>query len=388
MAREIFSEIDVAVVCSPVTLSHGLTTEGAGGSMQQYDIAAGTWLPDWTKAWVVVRPWLNITDPDGLLPSGAAQWTNPHWYLSEDGVETEIVSGTDFTVHSSGEDAGVLVVKRNTRAGSPMTLRFEGEFVDAVRGDVRKVVMTLPLVCESVSTPPVLTLDQAPTVLYDPIRSASDSVTLHALLKVGESEVDAAKRLFVWEMKRPDGTWTEAGTEVTDEDVEVSADGTEATVRLDLMGRRLDLRCRARFDPYGNPASVALEADSPTAYVTFIRRLRKVWPVGLMPRRIHSWQKSIKAEAVVNDGVGVVENAEAIFRISWHTATGQSNGSLNYGPTPVAVGAKVDIPTDAISRAYGGKVRVGLSDRGPLKYLTVDGKVLTVGGKKLMAKAF
>lgn len=385
--NEIFSEVDVAVAYSPVTMSHGLTTEGGKGSMQQFDITTGTWLPDWTKAWVVIRPWLNVTDPDGLTPSGDKAWTNPRWFLTEDGTEREITTGADFTVTDSGEDAGVLVVKRNASPGTPLTLRFEGEYVDTARGSVRKVVMTQTLICESVTPPLTLTLDQPETFWFDPVRSTSRDIVVKASLRAGETEIEAAKREFVWEMKRPDGTWSAPGTEATDEDVDISADGTEAHIHLDLIGYRLELRCRAKYDADGNPSAVVLDADAPTASMVIVRRMRKVMPVGLMPKRISPGQKSVQAEAVINDGLGNIQNPDDFFQISWYTATGQANGSLSYGSTPVATGSKVDIPTADVTKAYGGKVRIGVSDRGPLKYLTIDGKVLTAGGKKLMVKA-
>ena len=386
-SNEIYSEIDVAVAYSPATLSHGLTTEGSTGSMQQFDITTGTWLPDWTKAWVVIKPWLHVADPDGLTPSGAKIWTNPHWFLTENGTEKEIVSGADFLITDSGEDTGTLVVKRNASPGSPLTLRFEGEYVDTVRSQVRRVVMTQTLVCESVTPPLTLTLDRPDTFWYDPVRSTDHELKIRACLRAGDMEIEASKREFVWEMKRDDGSWSAPGTEVTDEDVDISADGTEASVHLKLIGRRLELRCRAKYDAYGNPSAVVLDADAPTASMVIVRRMRKVSVTGLMPQRISPGQRTLAAEARVSDGLGEIPDPDEHFRIPWYTATGQANGSLSYGSSPVATGSKVNIPTAAVTQAYGGKVRVGVADRGPLKYLTVDGKVLTVGGKKLMVKA-
>lgn len=385
--NEIFSEVDVAVVRSPLVMAHGLTTEGGKSSMQQFDISTGTWLPDWTKAWVVIRPWLDVIDPDGLTPSGNKEYTNPHWFLTENGVESEIVSGSDFTITTTGEGIGTLVVKRNASATSPMTLRFEGEYVDAIRGEVRKIIDTIPLICESTTSLPVLTLDQPETFWFDPVRTSSREIIVKASLKAGGMEVDAANREFVWEMKRHDGSWSAPGTEVTDEDVDISADGTEAHIHLDLIGYRLELRCRAKYDAYGNPSAVTLDAGAPAASMVIVRRMRKVMPVGLMPKRISRGRTSVPAEAIINDGLGNIPNPEEHFLIQWYTATGQANGSLTYGSTPVATGAKVNIPTAAVAQAYGGKVRVGVADRGPLKYLTIDGKVLTLGGKKLMVKA-
>lgn len=387
MIKEIYSDVSVGIVFAPLSLTHGLTVENGVGEMQQYDISAGTWLPDWTLAPLVLRPWLSVTDPDGVIEDGEQQYTNTRWFLTEDCVEKELTTDSEFVVPVTGEDVGILVVKRNASPGHPLSLRFEGDYADTRTGEVHHVVETKVLMCESVATPPVLTVDQAEMTYYNPVRATSHSLLVHASLKVGADEVDAANREFVWEMLRDDGTWSAVGEETTDYCVEVSDDGTEATVYMSHMGKSLDLRVRARYDAYGNPGGVTLDAGCPEAVMHFRRKLTKLHPIPMVFRRLSHGQTSIPVQGLVEDCIGVIDNAEEFFKLNWYTAIGQANGSLVFSSTPVAEGANTTLPTTAVHKSYGGHVRLGITDRGWLRSLTINGSSLTVGGKILLVKA-
>lgn len=152
MATEFFSEIDVQVAYSPLTLTYGIAAETAVGTMQMYDMSSGEYVPDWTVAHPVLRPWLDVQDPDGFIPSGTKTYANPRWTAIEDGKERAITaSDKDYSIILSGDDAGVIAVKRNASPGKPLTLRFEGEYADTRTGEVRRVVMSHTLVCEGVA---------------------------------------------------------------------------------------------------------------------------------------------------------------------------------------------------------------------------------------------
>lgn len=388
MGNEFYSEIDVQVPYSPLTVTHGIATETSVADTQCYDIAEAAWIPDWTKAPLVLRPWVSIVDPDGVLESGKADMANPKWTIIENGTETEITSGTDYDVTiEAGEDCGVLAVRRNISPDTPVTLRFECDIVDSRTGDIHHVIMSKLLTCESVSSSPVLSLDVPETGRYYPVRDSEPDVTVHASFKIGNADVDASQFTLVWERKDDTGAWVENGQDVMDYDVDVAADGMSAVVHRNLMGRRLDLRVRAKYDPDGNPGAVALDVDAPTVGVTFIRKMRDTRAVILGSGRIKPGLSTVDMEAKANDGIGDIDNAEEWYAFSWYTAAGMANGSVTYTSTPVATGQKAKIPTSAITKSYGGKVRVGLKDREWLKALTVDGKVLTVGGKILLVKS-
>lgn len=386
MATEFFSELDVQVAYSPLTLTYGIAAGTAVGSMQAYDMSSGEYVPDWTVAHPVLRPWLDVQDPDGFIPSGPKTYANPKWTAIEDGKERAITaSDNDYSLTLAGDDAGALAVRRNAVPGRPLTLRFEGEYADTRTGEVRRVVMDHTLVCEGVSAQPELTIDQPGTVWHYPLRAVSNELTVNAALRTGDADVEAANRIFVWERLRDTGAWTEVGSTLTDYDITISADGAQARVRLDLMGQRLDLRVRARYDAYGNPASVALGAGSPSAALAVIRRLVPGLVTVTGPGRIAPTMGHAEYEAHMTDGKGIIPDAGKVVTFSWYTARGMADGSVSYG-SPVATGQKVRIPVTALSGSLGGKVRVGVSDSGWLKALTTDGALLTVGGRILVAR--
>lgn len=386
MATEFFTETDVQVVYSPLTLTYGITACTAVGTMQAYDMSSGEYVPDWTVAHPVLRPWLDVQDPDGFIPSGPKTYANPRWTAIEDGKERAITaSDNDYSLTLSGDDTGTLAVRRNAVPGKPLTLRFEGEYADTRTGEIRRVVMTHTMVCEGVSALPELTIDQPETVWYYPLRADSKELTVNAALRIGDADVEAANRIFVWERLRDTGAWTEVGSTLADYDITISADGTQAKVSLDLIGQRLDLRVRARYDAYGNPASVALGASSPSAALAVIRRLMPGRVAITGPGCIHPSMTHVDYEAHMSDGKGIIPDAGNLFAFSWYTAKCMADGSVTYG-SPVATGQKARIPVSAFSEGFGGKVKVGVSDLGWLKALTIDGAYLTVDGKILVAK--
>lgn len=378
--EEIFVDQDIDYVYSPLATCCGIDAEGNVAPVQQFDATDGSYMPDWTLVYPRLRPWLEVSDPDGVIPSGRVEIANPRWTAYEDGVATPVTDGTRYSLVSTGADAGLLTVKRNAVPDHPVTLLFEGEYADPRTGEVHRVRATRQLLCESVAPAPVLTLDPHGTLGYYPIRESVRDITVRASLRSGQTEIDAAKRRFIWE-RREGAIWRDllASPSLLDYDIDISADGTEAVIHRDLMGALMELRCRAAYSADGNPSSVTPGADAPTDTLTIARRMPQLTAVIISAsQKFRPGTQYIYPEARVRDPHGDITDPERWLALSWYTSQGNASGSVSYQPAPVAAGRAPAIPTALVQRRYGGKLRLGISDRGPLKALTLaDGSILT-----------
>lgn len=232
-------------------------------------------------------------------------------------------------------------------------------------------------------TVPQLVIDFAEVSTWDPIyESAAAIVKLKAMLTLPSGEVDQAKRTFVWEMLREDGTWSEVGQSILDNECTISADTSELTLDRSLMGTRIDLRCRAKYDPDGNPAAVTLTDLSPERRVSCVRELCYFDYDNTTPRRLAPGSKKMRLSCRIHGDRGDLPDPERELSIVWYSATNVTNPSYK----EIARGMNPTVSASQVGDA-GLMTGVEVTDRGPLKYLMVDGAYLTVGGKLLMARA-
>lgn len=368
------SEIQLGRIHSPLTLSPGITVQGNVPDVQQYDIAANVYEPDYTLTNLVLVPAMEVSDPDGIIADGQAALTNMKWTLIENGAQTQITTSTPgFAVGSDGK----LTVKRNCNGQNPMTFRFEADFLDTRTGEVYRMLETHMVDCEGVSERPVLSLDTSGLIAYDPVRDGELTRKVKASLSLNGQEVPAARREFVWQKRDYDGVWADIdGSDIMDYDVELNADKTELTVRLWLIGERIDIRCYAKYSPYGSPSSVAIDNRTPVETLSAKRVEGRLRGVVKSARLLKSGVKSISPELAVMDSKGVIPNPDSVLDIEWRTSTGTASGAVNRSAV-AARGSKPTIPTSFIDNRYGGKLIPAFGAKDALAALTdSDGAIL------------
>lgn len=379
------TEIQIGRIYSPLVITPGITVQGNVPDVQQYDIAANTYEPDYTNTNLLLKPAMEITDPDGIIPDGPATLTNIKWTLTENGTTTTITASTPgFAIAADG----ALTVSRNCSAQNPMTLRFEADYLDTRTGEIHNMLQSHLIQCEAVSERPVLTLDTSGLIAYDPVRDAETTRTVSAALRIGGAEVPAANRKFIWQKADSDNIWAQiSASDPMDYDVAVSSDGTQLTIRPWLIGDRIDIRCYALYSPYGNPSTLQIDSRTPVASFTVSRVEGRLRAIVKAARQYNAGVTAITPEAVVMDSKGVIPDPGAVLDIEWRTSTGAANGALNKSAV-IARGVKPTIPASFIAPRHGGKLILQYGAKAPLKALTTaDGKILTTAdGKILLAR--
>ena len=370
----------------PLQVNISFTTTGGIPNRQNYDAATGEYTPDFTLTPLVIQPEVSIIDKDEILQAGRVndKLVNIVWYEINNGVRTMIVAANEnYEITTGGSNAGRIKVKRNIIVNTALTLEFNAEYVDTRTNQVHTILRTYAVYCDNSTVLPELYLDAAEQTLYNPLVHEAEQV-VKASLKLGGSDVLAVNRIFVWEKYRSDGSWSQVGTDETlDYDVTVADDGLSVTVDRSKMGSELYLRCRAKYDVYGNPASVSLTEGSPSKIVSFIRRVPKFeFDIAGIPTNIPALVE-IAPNASIWDVNGPIDNPERELLPLWYVATNKASGSLSY--TQIGHGANPVLPTKAMSRQYGAVFGLDVKDLGPkCAWEDSDDKVFTDSDGKVI----
>lgn len=352
---------------------------------QDYNSDTNDYTPDYTLSPLVLQPTVGIIDKDETLTSGAVNQslTNIAWYeIGTDGTKTAILdTNTDYQVTRSGANAGMLKVMKNAQPKAPIKLQFECDYLDTRLNQTSHFIKTHLVICDnSTQYTPMLVLDAPDHSLYNPLRD--DSIyTINASLRLGTKECAVENRKFVWEIKREDGTYSEAGSDTTlDYDVMVSDDGVTCTIDKDLMGSEIVIRCRAKYSGDGNPDGVDLSSASPSKEVTITRRIPSYdYDIANLPTNLTAGLLYISPEANIWDSQGVIPDPETDLMPIWYAATNVSSGSPSY--SMVGIGMNPTLSTSKVSTSLGGLYALDVVDCGPLCAMVdaTDGAVLTDG---------
>lgn len=343
----------------PLQLNVCLSVTGSVPDTQNYDADADTYTPDYTLTPLILQPTVGRLDKDDVLLAGNVNQylANIKWYEVTDSGSTLIdTSNTNYEITQSGDNAGRIKIKKNAKPQIPLNLMFYAEYTDTRTNQVHTIQQSYQIRCKnSTQYIPLLVLDAADQTIYNPLTD-QDTQTVNASLRLGASECETAKRAFVWEKFRSDNTWSEVGADTTlDYDVTVSADGASCTVNRSLMGTELYLRCRAKYDPNGNPDSVTLDDNAPQAIASFVRRIPKFeFDMEGAPTNIPAGLMAIAPEAKIWDTNGEISGPERELLPLWYVATNKT-GTLSYsligqGMTPTLSTSKMD---DTLGGVYG-----------------------------------
>lgn len=353
----------------PLQLNITISVDGSVPDKQNYNGDADEFTPDYTLTPLILQPRVSRLDKDEIVSPGNINTllTNVKWYEIIGGVRSQILAAdTNYEMTTTGGQAGRIKVKKNAQPNIPITLEFYAEYLDSRTNQVVVIRATHIVKCGNATAyMPELLLDAADQTIYNPLIDG-DSQTVHASLRVGAAECAAANRQFVWEVLRADGSFTAVGQDDFDFELSVAGDGTSCTVNRTLMGESVILRCRAKYDPDGNPGSVSLTDAAPQAIVAFVRRLPKYeYDITGLPVNIPPGILAVCPEVYVWDVNGPVENPENVLLPLWYIGTNQASGNpASY--QQVGVGFAPTIPTAAMSQLYGAVIGVDVKDPGPL----------------------
>lgn len=310
----------------PLKTYVSMEVSAATEPVQEYDATTNEFYPDRTAAPLVLTPRVGFTDPNnGTTEDNAASMlTDGHWYRLDNTTSgeldsvTEITSGTDYIIDTlAGSDTyGRITISENVSPGNPVTYVFRATLTHP-NGEKKIVEIGHQARTKAVATIPVLSLDNASEVMYDPF-GGEDMISFHPILT---PSIPTAT--FAWESLH--GTaW--APLESTLLDWAVGADGNGVKVKQSVMPDRIDLRCTATI-PVSGGGNI-----QQTVAVSVVRRLPSFSAElgGVMD--VNPDVKSISPMAKINLGGKILTDLKSEIVVVWKNYAGDTVG---YGLHPV-----------------------------------------------------
>ena len=314
----------------PLTMLKSIETVGNIPQHQLYDSVTGEYEPDYTLVGfaLAIQPHVSAVYTDGTGESGEVttsdELTNIVWKEIINGTTTVITDSTPgYTVITSGENKCRLIMSKNLALGTAVTLKFECDYLDTRTNDIHHVIESTLVTVAATESTPSFSLDRPGTTIWNPfgdvrnegteqapnyVRRVLQEIVYNASLMVNGAEVAVDKREFLWEVKRPDGTWTPIGTEyngIPDLGWSITNNGATFTQQTYAIGEKMEMRCRVR---YGDLSTATFSDASPVEHFTMVRRLPDYdYDYFGVPDNLEAGIKNVYPEAYVEDRYGRVE---------------------------------------------------------------------------------
>lgn len=361
-------------------LAQWKSVEVSGGvpDIQNYDPDFASFSPDYTLTPLTLK-FLCSTSGSGENSGKSvnASLTNMHFYEIIGGTETEITADNkNYTVTTTGNDAGTIIVKKNGSSIANTTIRFYAEYVDTDSSRTYKYDISHRLKCiDGNSGIPQLNISAPSAYAWNPLRD-TNLYTIGAKCLLGKTDVTSKCRIFFYR-KLDTGELQAVGTAdgVDWETQKLTA--TSLTIDLNLIGNSMTYMVKYSYSKDGTPADVP---NDNYGYRTFtIRRVIPKLEVDYkgVPQQVPEGTDYVRPVPVVMDTMGTITDYRGILAFYWYRAPKGSDKL-----TLVATGENPSIPyTD------GMKLQMVVDDKGPLKAVVdTDGKYIKSGGKFVMVR--
>lgn len=361
---------------TPLQVHYSKSVSGSVPLEQTYDADQDEYSPDYSLTPCVLQPIISMIDRDGILPSGRvnSELTDIAWYRVENGVEGNALVTTpkQHVITSSGNDAGKLIWYINAAPQKPILLRFKAKYLDTRTNEVRNITMDYSFNCKNATLyKPTLLLSSGDR-FYNPLRD-TDKQVINASLRLGSEECAKNKRQFVWELLRSRGQFSAVTAD--DLEIKISDDGASVTLDRSLMGKRICIRCRARYSAAGNPASVELNDATPFKIVNIVRRIPFYdYDMIDVVDEVLPDTKQVRAKATIFDNIGDIADPTRELQVLWWMAP---NNSVHFeNAVLVGHGMTPTVSTDLLDPSRGAILALEVKDLNPLALaMDADGKV-------------
>lgn len=357
------------------------SVEVSGGvpDIQNYDPDFKTFSPDYTLTPLTLKFLCSTSGAgEGSAVSVNSKLTNMHFYEVVAGVETEITSDNkNYTITTTGDGAGTIIVKKNGSSVSNTTIRFHAEYVDTVSQRTYQYDMSRRLKCiDGNSGIPVLNISAPSAYAWNPLRDSS-TYTISALCRLGTTDVTSKCKMFFYR-KLETGELQKVGTTVGVDWEVKELTATSLTIDFNMIGEGMTYVVKFSYSKDGTPA------DTPNddyEYRTFT--VRRVIPklavvdYKRVPDQVPAGTDYVRPVPFIMDAKGLISDYKGILKFSWLTAP---RGSDTF--TVVGTGETPSIPY-----TEGMRIRMKIDDKGPLKAVVdATGKYVKVNDKFVMAR--
>lgn len=322
-----------------------------------------------------------MTDKDGILSSGSIipNITDINWYEIIDGIRTKIdAANTNYSIRrdNTSYNGTISIVKNNVKVGIPVTLEFNGNYLDKRNNGIVSFQDTVLLrVTESADAPMSIKLDSGTLVKYNPLEDHKEQL-IKAQVYIGENLVtDSAKKKFWWYVVDNSGKEEEVTGTNNTHFWYLSGSGSDTLkINRENIVKSLHLRCKGE---YITGLAPTIPTNDAMVYDTIISREYPKWEEDIItPSELNANQKTGYIRAEITTGKGVLDNPEEYFFIK-HFAKPVTSGAtfkeIGHGEEITYDAAQIDSSTGkAVDLAIDVQEKTGYTGAA-----TDDGTYLT-----------
>ena len=363
---------------TPLVTRFGIVSEG-GSRTQFYYTNDGTYIPSRTVTPLKLKAWLNVVDPDGIIPNGEkSSAMTVTWY--EGSYSTQITASTSgYTLNSDG----TLLVKKNVAPSTPIQILVRAVYIDTRNANtlVYEDRITLNSVNKTDSSL-TIKVDQPNKITFDPMAD-NENVAIKAQLLLGNNAVEDAHAKYWWYL-------VNGGVETLIDQVEtaieyVSGQGSK-TLNVNAMYTNFSIfRVKAAY--YSGIVPTAPPDNAPYADVALVYKLPMVTaevysPNGSTLRSTES-AKTFICKLRTNNRILTDEEVSEHFLIKWYKRPIVAGGTVSH----VSDGASISIKaTDLkLTNRQAMNIYPEVFSRGAYGYVAdASGKAITNNAGKLI----
>lgn len=366
---------------TPLITRFGLVAE-SGSRMQFYYTNEGAFIPSREVTPLVIRPYLNVVDPDGVISTGnKLSALTMTWF--EGSYDNQILSTTTGYV-INGDNT--LTVKKDVMPDSPIQILARGVYTDTRNGNtlVFEDRMTLNSVRKSDNSLSIVT-DKPNKLTFDPLED-DENIAIKAKLRLGRADVEAGKAKFWWYS-------VNNGVETLIDELEtaieyVSGQGTD-TLDVNAMYTNLSF-IRVRGAYYTDKEPVSPPYDAPYADVALVYKLPQVRAEIYSPNgsTLRSTETGKTFKVLLSNSKRTLTDAEVAehFVIHWYRKPMTAGGTASRAGGGQSISIKAaDLK---LTNRYVMNVYPEVFSKGAYGYVTDAGgnAVATSDGKLILAR--
>lgn len=343
--------------------------EVGGSTVQRKDAVSGSFDPDRSLFPLVLRPTLNVRDPNHILTDGdhSDKLLDCRWFIGSDSSGNRIYSDTSgFSLGDNGE----LTVTRNVEPSTPLNLYFTCSYIDARTQNTFRNSMGVTL--SSVLATELnlgIEIDAASKMPVSPFKTHKHR-TITATFRNGTDEVPDSDAVYEW---RVQDAVTRSMRSITSDDLfYVSGQGTRSLV----IDRRFIDKELIEVTAYHKAVPSRIVSAHTKAYRWYGQWDEEVCIV--RGKYLRPDTTEIEVQAYVATPKGMVDAPADHFDIT-HIRTGASADSFQ---EVVGYGEKVTIPRSSIGSDPSARPVFGIEvrERTALRACTIGGSACLVNG--------
>ncbi|MBO4963684.1 MAG: hypothetical protein J6C65_01940 [Prevotella sp.] len=354
------------ILRDPISTAFTMIEEG-GSAIQQYDSIADEWVPDRTIAPMRFTPHLEVSDPQGNIPTGEhnEMLADCRWLL--DGIL--LSSGDGISINS---DTHALTFGRNLTIGGVSELVFTASVYDVRRGEMIPVRWTKVLSCQATTAANIkLYAVNEHKMLLNPFKDRG-TFELEVQLYNGDTLVPDADAVYKWQLYEDKGGWRDISGD------DLWCKGGANTRKLLVCQRYVQiLRVRVLANAKAFPNL------SRTCTFQLRRFYGQYHPELLWIEGKYKQPTTLRAVGEVQvskNNMGAIADPEEYFDIETFYSRSEFQGFFHVSHTHRAEVSRSEFGEDSTAQhCFAFLVR----EKSAFMPLTAGGKVITIGGAAL-----